>query len=525
MKTCSYPGLVEVLLVGLALSIGWGIRGNYGHEHGAMVPGAFAAMSAVLLSGRSDWQRRIAFFGMFGALGWSFGGSMSYGHVIGYTHSGDSLSVVYGFACLYVIGFLWGALGGAGTTLPAALSRENLTVFFTPLLVVFVSWLLEYVAVETWFPVDEAYRHQSPLYWHDTDWLAAVLATVAVLMLTVVRREVDLGSSLALHMSVGWLLGALVLVGVLGLRMTPPRGDNWAGCVGMVIGVWVYCWRHGLPQVARASLICGFVGGFGFATAQLLKLIGITTGWQTNWHSLMEQTYGFINGIGVAVAMFWLARACPEVRDEPPVRRWTEYGAVAFVLLGITYLNLRKNPQTWTATGDFPSDLYGLSAVSWFDIGYVIIAIAFVALAIAHCRRALPVIPETWLGAGELLYLLFLWWMIVGNFERALLKFAPVRLVTEGVVYFNGIVCTVGVLMLARAGVSTAVQSAINWHRNTVRIICLGSALAVLSVVGDWAIVRAVYGDKPAPHSAKHIRFGPNATAKDAALQPAQPHP
>lgn len=75
---------------------------------------------------------------MFGALGWSFGGSMSYGDVIGYTHSGHSLSVLYGFACLYVIGFLWGALGSAGTTLPAVLSRENLTTFFPPLLVVFV---------------------------------------------------------------------------------------------------------------------------------------------------------------------------------------------------------------------------------------------------------------------------------------------------------------------------------------------------------------------------------------------------
>ena len=84
-----------------------------------MMPGALAAMAAVLLSGRDDWQPRIVYFAMFGALGWSFGGSISYMQVVAYTHSGDSPSVLYGFACLFVIGFLWAALGGAGTALPA----------------------------------------------------------------------------------------------------------------------------------------------------------------------------------------------------------------------------------------------------------------------------------------------------------------------------------------------------------------------------------------------------------------------
>src|SRR5437016_8346153 len=68
-----------------------------------MIPGALAAMAAVLLSGREDWWRRIAYFAFFGALGWSFGGSMSYMQVIAYTHSGHSGSVFYGFACLFAI--------------------------------------------------------------------------------------------------------------------------------------------------------------------------------------------------------------------------------------------------------------------------------------------------------------------------------------------------------------------------------------------------------------------------------------
>src|SRR5437588_10707679 len=104
---------MRVIWVALSLSIGWGIRGNVGDEYGAMIPGALASLAAALLSGRADWQRRAVYFAFFGALGWSLGGGMSYMHVIAYTHSGQSSSVLYGFACLFVIGFLWAALGGA----------------------------------------------------------------------------------------------------------------------------------------------------------------------------------------------------------------------------------------------------------------------------------------------------------------------------------------------------------------------------------------------------------------------------
>src|SRR5262245_7355799 len=269
--------LLRILVVGLSLSIGWGIRGNFGHEYGAMIPGMLASLAAALLSGRGDWHRRGAFFAFFGALGWSFGGSISYMQVIGYTHSGDSLSAFYGFGCLFVIGFLWAAVGWAGSALPAVLSRERLTEFFVPLTVVFAAWTLQDFAVDRWFPEDPAYRHQSPLYWYDTDWLAAAVAIAAVLGLAAVRRRFDAASSLILHMAVGWWLGFLLLVNVFGWRMTPPRGDNWAGCVGTVLGMYVYFQRNGLGAITAASLICAFVGGFGFASGNLFKLLGINT--------------------------------------------------------------------------------------------------------------------------------------------------------------------------------------------------------------------------------------------------------
>ena len=63
----------SILLIMLSLSIGWGIRGNYGHEYGAMLAGALAGIAAALMSGREDWRQRVPYFAFFGALGDFFG--------------------------------------------------------------------------------------------------------------------------------------------------------------------------------------------------------------------------------------------------------------------------------------------------------------------------------------------------------------------------------------------------------------------------------------------------------------------
>src|SRR5665213_3209914 len=115
---------IFVLLTGLSVSIGWGIRGQFGHEYGAALAGALGGMAVALLSGRKDWLRRIPFFAVLGAIGIAFGGSMSYGKEIGYVQSSDPATVLYGFACIFVIGFLWAAVAGTGIALPVFLNRE-----------------------------------------------------------------------------------------------------------------------------------------------------------------------------------------------------------------------------------------------------------------------------------------------------------------------------------------------------------------------------------------------------------------
>jgi hypothetical protein len=35
----------SMVLCALTLNLGWGIRGNFGHAYGAMIPGALAALA------------------------------------------------------------------------------------------------------------------------------------------------------------------------------------------------------------------------------------------------------------------------------------------------------------------------------------------------------------------------------------------------------------------------------------------------------------------------------------------------
>ncbi len=71
-------------------------------------------------------------------------------------------------------------------------------------------------------------------------------------------------------------------------------------------------------------LTSGAIGGLGFSGIALLKLAMVAQGnpnlvsdpavvdtwrhWQgANWHSFLEQSYGFVNGVGIAVALGLLA--------------------------------------------------------------------------------------------------------------------------------------------------------------------------------------------------------------------------
>ena len=181
----------SIVLVLLSLSIGWGIRGNYGHEYGAIIAGTLAGMAAALMSGREDWRQRLPYFAFFGALGWGFGGSIAYMHPPSYTQTGHLPTQIYGFLSTYFEAFLWAALGGAATAYAATENREKLTAIFRPLTWVFGFWALQYALQDTPFNLQDRlfraagadhswFRQRDPLYWLDSEWQEAVYALTAL---------------------------------------------------------------------------------------------------------------------------------------------------------------------------------------------------------------------------------------------------------------------------------------------------------------------------------------------------------
>ncbi len=533
-----------VLLCSLSLCLGWGIRGNFGHEYGAALAGALAAMAIVLLSGREDWWRYIHYFALFGAIGWSFGGSMSYMMVVGYTHSSHTPTVLYGFANLFVIGFLWAALGGAGTALPVFLTEidqqhitPQLSLFFLPICAVFIGWSVQAVVVDCIFASQRMQRHESPLYWYDTDWLAALVAIVAALIIILFRGRIDMATSLILYMGIGWFVAFLLLVNVFKLRMTPPRGDNWAGCVGMVVGLLVYCWQYKLSGVAFATLMTGFAGGFAFSFGQLVKLLCIRTGLQTNWHSVMEQVQGFLFGIGIAITFVFIINRTPSLEVNPVIPQWIEIFTVFCVLIALTYLNYRKAVQTWVDTIDsLPERMFRLPVVGWFrhtrgwigwfELFYIAIGIVLVAVLAANLRLrdTIPLISENWMGKGQLLYLVFMWWIVIFNFERALVNFSPHRLVTEGVITLNAIICTL-IVTVGPQVIPSITGSSFSFSEVIWIVLLWGIVVMVGSTLAFWGIKHILYGKQHAPGASLHIRFGKDSNAPKEKPKTGEPHP
>src|SRR6187200_2994440 len=111
-------GLWRILLCGaMAGGMGWGIRGQYGHETGAMMTGLLVGLTLILLF-CSRWTplgavRAAAM--MTVAIG--FGGSETYGQTVGLTHDpplvGNWAALSWGLLGLAIKGGVWIGFAGA----------------------------------------------------------------------------------------------------------------------------------------------------------------------------------------------------------------------------------------------------------------------------------------------------------------------------------------------------------------------------------------------------------------------------
>jgi hypothetical protein len=410
---------------------------------------------------------------------------------------------------------------------------------------------------------------------------------------------------LFLYMAVGWfiafialpVIGSLFLMEYGGLRMTPPRGDNWAGVLGCLLGALVYFFRKDLKPVALATVVCGTMGGIGFSAISWLKMMLLSFGhphlppseaarqawtewqqsdliaytelvrghglcrtkatdaippdmtvpefqnWQEslsawqhyqnqNWHSFLEQSYGFVNGIGVAVALGFLVMRVGPLNNREHRRPWTQVLAVTLALPILTYLNMWKNLNEWTRYVEIKPDgrviqkiqialpetmkapwieSIELSAMGWFNVFFWFAAAAMVLLLMRHTKRPLAIVPTSWLGRGQLLYFLLMWAFVLGNFTKALPGFGAGRLLTEGIILANAVLATVLILVLPRDQESLTLQTDKKFGGLFWGAVVLGLILAVAVPFAQTYTVRKVYGDAHAGHAGANIRFGAKA--------------
>lgn len=231
---------IQILIVGMSLATAWAIRGQFGHEQGAAWAGAIGGLALVLVSGRKDWYNKMMLVALASAVGWGAGGMISYGMVVGYGFADNFVNAYYGLGMLFVIGGLFGLLGGGLVGLTLDSTKENR-----------VRW-----------------------------------------------------GSLLSEMTVGGIISYYFLIEQIGFKMTPPRSEAWAVCFGAGLAMLWYMAREKRNSAIRVAFYAMLGGGIGFSFGNFLHVLGNTWQIPFNMWNVMEYCIGICGGSGMAYGVF-----------------------------------------------------------------------------------------------------------------------------------------------------------------------------------------------------------------------------
>ncbi|WP_162416309.1 photosystem II biosynthesis protein [Cyclobacterium roseum] len=240
MKNATKNTVISLLLAGMALGTAWAIRGQFGHEQGAAWAGGIGSLCIILLSKKKSWYNKAMKAAFAGAVGWGLGGMMSYGAVVGYGRGVDFVNVYYGLAMLFIIGGLYGLIGGG------------------------------------LFGLVLADHPEKKVKWHQV----------------------------ITEMTVGGVIFYYFIIEQLGIAMTPPRSEAWGVCAGIGIAMMYYLARKKQYSAMRVAVFAGLGGGFGFAFGNFLQVLGNVAEVSFNMWNVMEYSLGFFGGLGMAYGAF-----------------------------------------------------------------------------------------------------------------------------------------------------------------------------------------------------------------------------
>ncbi|HNQ87406.1 MAG TPA: hypothetical protein PKM73_02090 [Verrucomicrobiota bacterium] len=363
----SWPPAGRVmLLAAMAGALGWGIRGQYGHETGAMIAGLLVSLVLVL-----QLCPRAASLPAARAVAWctvaiGFGGSMTYGQTVGLTHDpalvGRWDALAWGMLGLSIKGALW--IGFAGLFLGMGLGGV-------------------------------AYRPRELLA------LCLVLVPLAALGMFCLNQPYDpahkILPSIYFSSDCRWQPGADL----------EPRRERWGGLLFALLAAVAYVRYARRDRLAARLAGWGLLaGGLGFPAGQAVQawhawnLDLFQDGWLhtvapvINWWNFMETTFGAVLGAVLGLGLWrnrdriaelapapgaswspWvegillLAQAGVLVFSEFVPIRWIEAVAESGLTLGIIPIVAVAGGRWWPYGAVLPLTMLPIAAKTLRELG------------------------------------------------------------------------------------------------------------------------------------------------------------
>jgi hypothetical protein len=294
--------IAGILLVATATSLGWGLRGVWGHWWGATVPGAFCGMAIWLAFGETHDIWQVLLFGAVLALSLTMGGKLSYIRLVGFVRTravttpmnppvrkdmfGEETdthldrSPLFGLFGVFLVGGLWGYFGGVALGL---------------------------------LMTDVAYTFSDLALW-------GILASLG-----------------------GYLSYKLLVIG-FGWRLSPPKKDNWAAMLGGCLATTIFFALGPRDAIVLRTAFLGFLGfGGGFVPGALIYRRCVVAGWTVDSWKFMEHCVGFFGGLALAVSAVLMERDLVAVPTSTTARL---VSALVVVWL-VPYLSLATNFISW----------------------------------------------------------------------------------------------------------------------------------------------------------------------------------
>ena len=494
-------GVYMALLAAFAMAYGWRYRGTVGHEGGATIPGAMLAIAVCLASRRTDWYKRAAVAGLFGAVGWAWGGSLSYMEQTAYIRSDSFPDVLYGTAVFFFLGALWAGIGGAVLGLAFTLPRSALRRLVNPFVAICAAFLVTYLFLFFNPAWNDVLDRTTAQYFNDADAYAAITVIVVSGLYALVRPKERAEALLLLACGVAWWVGYLALTKFGGLRLGPPyRSEGWGGVLGILVVLVAYLSRTRNRAALMLCLYGLLAGGLAFSMAYTLL---------RPW---AEESVGFFMGLGVALGIQRLERdeLAPAEEDAPATG--LDVFSVFAMLVAMLWMNLRRSPMLWLERYHIftKKAVVGLLPWQWFTIGGALVSMLALYALYLYAKGRLAIAPHTAFGKAMLVLILLIWITMAGSIAMDLPNPSTDAFPLPELTLFALATITTALLLgLTDANTTPASGAAPSDARWRVSVGYAGSWAASIAIVFGCTAY-ALY-DYNGPGAGSRLRFGPNA--------------